>query len=122
VSTSEPPIRPWLPDALARLTHLTELGANWDSYGGDPVTADALAQTRALINMLSAWHAVAPNLPPQVVPVPDGGVQIEWHENGYDLDVEIHPDGHSEGWLRRITDEATHTWGRDYEAEQQGGQ
>ena len=30
MSTPEPPIRPWLPDALARLTHLTELGANWD--------------------------------------------------------------------------------------------
>jgi hypothetical protein len=28
-----------------------------------------------------------------MVPIYDGGVQLEWHQNGYDLEIEFFPDG-----------------------------
>ena len=34
--------------------------------------------------------------PPSVVPTWDGGVQVEWHRNGVDLEIEISPDGNAE--------------------------
>ena len=34
--------------------------------------------------------------PPSVVPTWEGGLQVEWHRNGVDLEVEIAPNGHIE--------------------------
>ncbi len=34
--------------------------------------------------------------PPSVVPTHEGGVQVEWHRNGVDLEIEISPDGNAE--------------------------
>ena len=34
--------------------------------------------------------------PPSVVPTWDGGVQVEWHRNGVDLEIEISPTGEAE--------------------------
>ncbi len=34
--------------------------------------------------------------PPTVVPTWEGGIQVEWHRNGVDLEIEIAPSGHIE--------------------------
>jgi hypothetical protein len=67
--------------AARSLAKLRQLKPGWDSYGGKAPTREALhvAETVAL------WA-------PQVVPMSHGGVQLEWHVNGVDLEIEIKPD------------------------------
>ena len=77
------PAADWLRDAMERIEGLTALAADWDSYGARPVSAEA---AMAAANFL--LKAAYPELPPPtIVPVSDGGLQVEWHRGG--LNVEI---------------------------------
>jgi hypothetical protein len=79
----EQPAAGWLTTAVTRIEHLTALAANWDSYGAQPVTAEAaVAAVRFLLN--AAYPEIAA---PAVVPLPDGGVQLEWHRGGLDIEI-----------------------------------
>lgn len=104
-----PPItREWLPAALERVDNLADLGDDWE---GPPITEAAVTVARALVHTLSAWHVVTPKLAPQLVPSENGGIGIVWREQGYDLDLDIEPDGRITGWLYRSADKAEVTWG-----------
>jgi len=61
----------------ADLSPLRDLSHNWDSYGAVPITEDALRVAEAVA----------------FVPTCDGGVQIELHGGGVDIEIEIGPDG-----------------------------
>ena len=52
---------------------LIALQSNWDSYGASPISIEAL-KTVGLF---------------AVVPCSNGGVQLEIHRNGYDIEIEI---------------------------------
>ncbi len=68
-------------EALAGLLHLTP---NWDSYGAraiDPVHVYAALDLLVLV-MQDDTPA------PAVVPTNRGGVQLEWHTRGIDLEIE----------------------------------
>lgn len=57
---------------------LAALEDGWDGYGkGCKITDAALATAR---------HT-------QIVPLADGGLQMEWHIAGFDCEIEIQPDG-----------------------------
>ena len=60
-----------------QLDKLMQLQENWDSYGGIPPTYAALE--------------AADNL--TFVPYADGGLQIEFHAGGMNIEIEINPDG-----------------------------
>jgi hypothetical protein len=68
------------------LVELTKLEHGWDGYGSIPPTTDAIR---------TAAHL-------QVVPVAGGGLQLEIHAGGGDLEIEIQPDGsiHAISWSR----------------------
>jgi len=72
-----------------KLMELSLLKDNWDSYGGKPMAELALAEANHFINAFKAIGAVDPF----ICPCSNGGVQLEWHRNGYDLEMEILPDG-----------------------------
>jgi hypothetical protein len=72
-----------------KLEELSLLKSNWDSYGGKPMTESALAEAELLLNAFERIQAVEPS----VVPCSNGGIQIEWHRNGYTLEIEISPEG-----------------------------
>jgi hypothetical protein len=79
----------WLPSTLRKFVQLLDLPPNWDGYGAravEPATAQ-----RALRVLLDAVPPTAPV--PYVVPSPAGGVQIEWHEPGGDVEIEFKVDG-----------------------------
>jgi len=78
--------RNWRNSVVNRLNHLVGLQRGWDGYGGQAVQFDTAAF--ALKLMESALDADIP--PPQIVPGSDGGLQLEWHlEQGeVELDVE----------------------------------
>lgn len=73
----------WLRESINRVETLTTLRAGWDSYDGLPVSAEAAIQ--AVSFLVSNAHAELAR--PAIVPQADGGVQIEWHRGGLDLEI-----------------------------------
>ncbi|HWK25917.1 MAG TPA: hypothetical protein VNS09_05100 [Solirubrobacter sp.] len=74
---------PWLRDAMDRISDLTALAMNWDSYGARPVEADLALQAVTFL-MRVAFEEVPE---PSIVPLGDGGIQLEWHVAGIDLEI-----------------------------------
>ena len=67
-----------------RLQLLQSLPENWNGYGELPITRGAVARTAELLAALEPMHST-----PDIVPTPDGGVQIEWSGGDCDLEVEV---------------------------------
>lgn len=67
--------------ASERLKELEALKENWDTYGARPITKEAIEAARSFLSTLT------------VVPCSDGGVQIEAHAIGIDVEIEIGPNG-----------------------------
>jgi hypothetical protein len=66
---------------------LLVLPFDWDRQGAPPIepltiqsALDALSLFMAQTSSLPAW-----------TPTRDGGVQLDWHENGVDLEIEFNP-------------------------------
>jgi len=77
----------WLRPVIERLKDIIVLPADWDSYGAHPARRE---------NVEGALHALATVMSeeseiPWIVPLPSGGIQLEWH--GDDSDIEIALDG-----------------------------
>jgi hypothetical protein len=85
-----PPVAPaWVYPVLARFCRLLDLPANWDSYGARPVHPQAVVHAIAFLGRLMRGEAPVPN----IVPTVEGNVQVEWHRNGLDLEIEVRRDG-----------------------------
>lgn len=52
----------------------------------------------------------ADTIPPAVVPTADGGLQLEWHTKGVDLEVYVDANGHVSAWCQ----EGAREWEEDY--------
>jgi hypothetical protein len=75
----------WLPDVISRMVDFRYLPGNWDSYGAKPVD---LSIFLSVIRILP--EIVMPETPcPSICPTNNGGIQLEWNENGRDLEVEF---------------------------------
>lgn len=77
----------WITSTLRSVEKLLALEANWDSYGAPRVDRGALNNALQLLY----WAASSRTPAPALVPMGNGGVQIEWHENGLDVEVYCHP-------------------------------
>ena len=67
--------------ALAEIEALRNLGPSWDSYGAPPINRAAINKAVDLKRGLSGrWS---------VVPCSDGGVQLEQHDGGFDIEITI---------------------------------
>jgi len=75
----------WLFPAWRRLLKLQQLERGWDSYGALPVKAGVAAA--AIQFLLETLDRDAPR--PEIMPLPNGRLQIEWHEAGVDLEIEV---------------------------------
>lgn len=73
------PLSGWWKSHVARhvVAALRALPGGWNGHGAEPVTPAALAVAEAL----------------QVIPRANGGIQIEWHANGQDVEIAVEPDG-----------------------------
>lgn len=79
----EPP--KWFIPLLARVCELGELQPDWNSYGAnavDPYTASTAATL--LLEILTERDPT-----PAIVPTARGGMLIEWHDYGVDLEVDV---------------------------------
>lgn len=75
----------WLRPTTGALDSLLDLPTNWDSYGARPVSHDCATYS------LEVLHSILRDdtPPPQIVPTPAGGIQLEWHTRGIDLEIEV---------------------------------
>ncbi len=70
--------------ALLKLTNFAALAPGWDSYGAKPISLRAILKAKRLLGQLTGtWYPV---------PLSDGGVQLESHENGIDVEIQVWAD------------------------------
>lgn len=76
-------VGPWMEAVAARFAELLALRDDWNSHGACPISpANILAAGRFLATVME------PATPaPTVVPTAGGGVQLEWHRAGLDVEV-----------------------------------
>ncbi len=79
----EPPSR--LMPAIERIVSVGSLQSNWDSYRAMPV--DPLCAAAAITFVLNNVNDQMPL--PSAVPTSRGGVQLEWHCKGVDVEIEF---------------------------------
>ena len=78
----------WLPPVLTRLEELRCLSAGWDSPNSLPIREDAVQSTLKFL-----WQVMQPvTPPPSIVPLGSGGLQIEWHRAGWNVEIEFDED------------------------------
>lgn len=73
--------------AVETLNRFADLKPGWDSYSGKPISPVAIDWAKAaLFRLGDGW-----------VPVPtsDGGVQLEFHHDGVDMELMINEAGRS---------------------------
>lgn len=74
----------WLNQTVPELVRLLWLPKNWNSDNPEQINPRAIEKILALL--LAILEANSP--PPVVVPTTRGGIQVEWHQNGIDLEIE----------------------------------
>lgn len=75
----------WFLPLLDKICALGNLPPNWDSYGAKPIDREAAIAAVEII--LRAMESGDPH--PAIVPTNRGGILLEWHEGGVDLEVDI---------------------------------
>ena len=71
--------------AFADLMRIAARPPGWDGGGGQRLSTDALVSAAQLVVHLSRYDDLVPHL----VPLPTGGVQLEWHVAGSSLEIEV---------------------------------
>ena len=75
----------WVQELESRFKELTGLPIGWDGYQGKPVSSSCAKFAANLIESICVDHVPAP----QLVPGSDGTLQLEWHLNGYDIEIDV---------------------------------
>jgi hypothetical protein len=92
----------WFDDYLsAELNRLFALPARWDGFSADEITLEAIQQLVAILVRIVGESSPAP----QFFPLPDGGIQAEWHVGGNDIEVEVDAAGDAYVLATRSNDE-----------------
>jgi len=78
----------WVIEAVKKLESLGRFRANWDSYGGLPLTP----RVKSFTIQVLGWLRKSELPVPAVVLGSAGNVQLEWRANGKELDVELRDD------------------------------
>ena len=86
--TCEAEVAAWLKPTLQSLQDLLQLPQDWDGYGAVRIQ-EQIAQ-KALMVLVEVMENDAPA--PSVVPLSDGGIQVEWHQRGRNIEIEFPAD------------------------------
>lgn len=94
----------WYRDSVRALSKLLLLPEGWDSHDAPRIELSSVLST--LTTLENIVEVDTPT--PAIVPTCSGGIQIEWHRSGIDLEVTINPgkkphfyaecDGQEEEW------------------------
>lgn len=86
----------WARTLEDRLSKLLYLRPDWDSYGAQPIQVKAADQAFTLLREVMNDRSPIP----AVVPTATGGVQLEWHVQEIDSEIEINPAGNITAFSR----------------------
>jgi hypothetical protein len=75
----------WAVELEPRFNWLTALQIGWDGYRGRPVSFTCAQFAAMLLERIYNPRVEAPSL----VPGSDGTIQIEWHYNDFDIEIDI---------------------------------
>jgi hypothetical protein len=90
------PERKWQSEVQQRLLTYAKLPHGWDTYNAPAIGWDAGLFALSVLN-----DFMRPRTPvPQVVPSTAGGVQLEWHQKGVDLELHITGPYRCELWFK----------------------
>jgi len=79
----------WFKQLTQRARRLIRLEPNWDSYGAPAIQPQSVMAALELTKyLLSTGHGPAESRIPDLIPTPDGTVQVEWHAGEFFLEVE----------------------------------
>jgi len=82
--------------ALRKIEALKNLPEDWDSYGANPISPNAIAKAKLIITLvIITFGGIIGNVVQltDVIPIADGGVQLEWIGPHAELEIEISPNG-----------------------------
>ena len=91
-TSSEQSAKPLI-DATSRLAALIKLPGDWDSYGGLAPSKESVIAALALLMELWIDELLSSDIPVDIVPVPTGGIQLEWSGASGDIEIEIDRSG-----------------------------
>ena len=78
----------WLKPTIQALGDLFELPKNWDGYGAEQIHGHIPLRALAVLREVMDYDSPAPS----IVPLSDGGIQLEWHRHGRSLEIEFPTD------------------------------
>lgn len=88
----------WLRDVALRLEELRRFPDGWDGHDARAMTDDA-----ALVMLHILQQVAVPGVSaPDVVLSPEGGLQIEWHQGGWDVEIEARGSGDIEASAKPV--------------------
>lgn len=79
----------WLEERLQKITHLSELNDNWDSYGALAIDPRSIQISKQLLSLLAQFVGVDP---PTITASPDGHVALCWDKDQRTLEIEVRSD------------------------------
>lgn len=83
---------------MGLLARLCDLEDDWDGDGSPAPDDSTLGASLRVLHRLMACIAS----PPSVGATAEGGLQFEWHEGGWDIEVEVQPDGNTIAWGQEV--------------------
>jgi hypothetical protein len=98
----------WEKPVRDRLNHICALPTGWDGYKGQPtrfVVAEFAVQVLRRV--------CKPDTPaPAIVPLPSGGLQIEWHTDNATIELIVRAHGCVEAWAANpaVQDDEGQEW------------
>jgi hypothetical protein len=75
--------------AQRKVTELSNLSENWDSYGSSSIQPPAIEMALKILSLVDRQGVATP----QIFPVSGGGIQLEWQSGSRELELEILPNG-----------------------------
>ncbi len=82
------PIETLTERSRATINEFTRLEAGWDGYDGIAVLPDIAKHVLCLLDAIGRHTTFRPD----VVPLSNGGLQLEWYVGVHEIEVEIAPD------------------------------
>ena len=83
-----------------RLDELAALPLGWDGYSGLPVSGETALFTLELLSTICDDGTLAP----QIVPGPDGDLQVQWHTLIGDIELHVAKPHHVDAWYSLAAD------------------
>lgn len=78
-------LAPWRDEMRQRFKHIGKLRRGWDGFNSPPPSATTIAFAQSILNEVMS----ASTPPPSLVPISGGGLQLEWHTGGYDIELAV---------------------------------